>query len=314
MMRLNAIFLSLLCICFFLSSAQADSLKVPQYWVDLLLKGKNSNDFIWYEEAGETGMSSVSVEKMIRDYNSFVAPDTLQESLNALGILYYEAHDLDEDGEDELVVTLGWHLHLTELAVLKRVEDSWRIIFRREYGGYKNDGDFVVEKSLLIIKNTPFTGSAVYQDFLDFYKLIDGKMRPVLQLLNKTYISGWGNTLGQHVETNFRVVSRRQVDVSYSYQFYGFLDKEDAFGERGQLLLDDKQKVSYLWDHSSLNFQLQPQPRLSLQQIKAMEHLASDSLFIKAFSQELEQIEENGELEKRNLLKEYLRIVEEKRW
>ncbi len=298
-------------------------IKIPNDWVHKLQNGKVEDCCTWsYNEYAPNGqpINYVSAKKMFEDYNSFIAPDILEGDGYDYHHLSYEAHDLDRNGQKELIVLLSWGASDDkELAVLKKQDNDWYLIFRTYYNCWKCSGDFPdinIQKSLLLIERPFGSGSGVYESYMDFYRLDDNEMKHVLRFLYTSYIFGWGNPLSQETKTSFKVRSRDKIKVTYDYKFYGLWaydqDNYDAY-TKNQLLLEGKETVSYLWDASNSTFQLQPEAKLSPEQIKSMETLANDSIFIHAFDKELKQIKAEGNPKQQKMLKAYLKAARKKK-
>ena len=167
-------------------------------------------------------------------------------------------------------------------------------------------------------------GSGIYSDKYKFLKLIGNKVYSCLEIVNEARIYGWGLSLNQNVKTRFRFdVSESgadQITVDYDYNFFpGMLQDGDCewCADESIALIKDEQPATYNWDNKNRVYKLEPLSYdgyngLTEAKIACFGDFGNDSLFVKAFSKEIEDVLKNGTGQQKEILGKYLTRVREK--
>lgn len=232
--------------------------------------------------------------------------------------------NLDSDPLEEMIGLFGWSENDPTLAVFKKIDDSWYLIYYEPFYMFYNSPELQVAN--IFSANKTFyirwlneRGSGIYSDSYHFYKLINSKVYHCLELIHEARISGWGLYLNQTVEMNFKFncATADELWVTYNYNFFpGAVYENDAPWERHEdisLVKGDNDGVNYQWDTHSFTYRPQfytfSKGNLTEQKISCFGSFGNDTLFVKAFDYEIKQTLDKGTEEQKKLLKKYLDIV-----
>lgn len=286
-------------------------IKVPTEWIEKL----RNYDF------------KQNNKVLLEDFEGFIAPDSLVGSKEYShlegGILNPMFVDLDSDSEQELIGLFGWNENEPTLAVFKKMNESWYLLYTEPFYMFYKSPELQVANNFS--KNKTFfirwlyeRGSGVYRDSYHFYKLIDNKVYHCLELTNKAHIFGWGLLMNQDVEMNFNFNCSSSDDlwVTYDYNFTpcSVFKKDDPYDGHPDIpFVKGNNSVGYNWDPTTYtyrpDFANHLEDYLNEDKIACFREFGNDTLFVKAFDYELKQTLTNGTSKQKKYLKAYLDIV-----
>jgi hypothetical protein len=269
---------------------------------------------------------------LLKEFDSFLKPDSLfvpsfQENLDKTkaGILNPIFTDLDGDGNNELLCTIGWIEEHPSMAVFKKIGADWHLLYLEDYYMFYNSPDMYIANNYAKNKTFYFRrvyqrGSGVYADGYSFYKLINNKVYPCLELVNKAYIVGWGLYINQKVSMtlNFTEYEGDALWVKYDYLFFpGPINENDADWDSNEdlQLIKGENSVLYEWNNEKSIYKLDVKPNkneydvLNAEKIACFGAFGNDSLFVKAFDPEIKQTLQTGTAMQKKILKRYLDIL-----
>ena len=286
--------------------------KVPVEWINELKKydyNKKQNHII------------------LEKYEELITPDTLTgtktHESNESGFVNCIQTNLDEDTHPEIIGLFGWDADYPELAIFKQINNSWYLLYRETFHMFYTEPELVIannfsKNKIFYIRWLHERGSGIYCDAYHFYKLINNKVYPCLAVINEARIMGWGLTLNQNVSSKivFNSTDSDVIKVHYSYNFFpGSIDDNDSSWDSHEdvSLVKGDNFINYYWDKKSNTYLPEKQDwvdGLSIEKIKCFEEFGNDSLFVKAFKNEINNNLQNGTNDQKYYLKKYMNIVE----
>ncbi len=263
---------------------------------------------------------------LIKAFESFIHPDSLvgsdAYSHEEGGIFNPFFVDLDGDQKAELIALFGWSESYPTLAVFKQIDHDWFLLYFEPFYMFYNEPELQIANSFS--KNKTFyirwlyeRGSGIYCDAYHFYKILNNRVYPCLELINKAHIFGWGLYLNQTVEMDFKFncVTSDDLFVSYRYNFFpGAVYESDLLwnGHEDISFVKGENGINYQWDTVSNTYRPQVYDRqeaLTEEKISCFGAFGNDTLFVRAFDYEIHQTLETGTLEQKTLLQKYLELV-----
>jgi hypothetical protein len=287
-------------------------IKVPTDWIEKLRR---------YDYSGDN-------TSLLKQFESIIKPDTLPCSFayshDNGGIFSPMFVNLDEDLIEELTLLLGWSENDPSLAVFKKIEGSWYMIYFEPFYMFYRPPELQVANCFsanktFYIRQLYDRGLGIYCDAYQFYKVINNKVYPCLTLINEAHIMGWGLYMNQTVKLKFEFNStgHDELSVAYDYNFFpGTVYGHDTIAddERDIFFVKGDNETSYIWD--TLTYTYKPvigesdsSEYLTGEKIACFGDFGDDSLFVKAFKYEIAQTLDNGIAGQKRLLQKYLNIV-----
>jgi hypothetical protein len=269
---------------------------------------------------------------LLREFDSFIKPHSLSVpdyekdiDKSKPGILNPVFVNLDGDTNDELVSIIGWDENYPSMAVFKKTGTDWHLLYLEDFYMFYSMPDLYVANSFSRNKTFYFRrvyqrGSGVYSDGYSFYKLINNKVYPCLELVNDAHIYGWGLYLNQRVKMNFNFNGDAgdEIWANYNYSFFPGAVKEgdcDWCSNDDIPLIKGESGVNYKWDNKRLIYKLDiPSYKnqvddLNAAKISCFGAFANDSLFVHAFHAEINRTLKTGTPKQKKILKQYLTLV-----
>jgi len=268
----------------------------------------------WIEELKKYDYSKKQNPDILDMYGKLISPDTLIGTKAHIdnGFVNCIQVDLDGDNVPEIIGLFGWDLEYPELAVFKQINNTWYLLYRETFHMFYKQPELVVANNFS--KNKVFyirwlheRGSGVYCDAYHFYKLIDNKVYPCLEIVNKASIMGWGLTLNQDVSSKieFNSTDSDLIAVQYKYNFFpGAVDDNDKEWDSHEdvSLVKGENYIDYYWDKKEHRYLAEKQDwddGLTVDKIRCFEEMGNDSLFVKAFNPEIQKnLKEGSKLQK----------------
>ncbi len=291
-------------------------IKVPKEWIDKLRKYdyKEKNNVL-----------------LLNQFERFIKPDSLvglkEYPHENGGILNPIFVNLDNDPNEELIGLFGWSENYPTLAVFKFIDNSWYLLYLEPFYMFYNEPELQVVNNFSANKTFYIgwlydRGSGIYRDAYHFYKLIDNKVYPCLDLINSAHIFGWGLYLNQTIKMNFKFncATIDELWVSYDYNFFpGAVEENDVpwDGHEDLSFVKGSKGISYQWNDTTHTYQPQfynnNDDELNKEKISCFGAFDNDTLFVSAFDYEIKQTLEKGTTEQKKLLEKYLKIVKTER-
>ena len=250
--------------------------------------------------------------------------DRFRDKDNIPWYINYMIANLDEEPEPEIIAIFGLPTQVYQvLLVFKKINKNWYLLYYEPFYVHYDPPELYIANNYspnkaFFIRKLHGRGSGLFQDAHHFYKLIDGKIYPCLVLLNESRIYGWGLTLNQDINSNFKFNSSAidELWVTYNYHFFaGPVYEEDApWGSHTEIsFVKGKDAIGYTWDNEDKkyipNFYTYSPDNLTEERITCFWTLGdNDELFIKAFDYEIRKTLENGSKEEKEILQWYIDI------
>jgi hypothetical protein len=288
------------------AASYALDIRIPSSWIE---KVRN------YDHKQSNAPILKEFEKLIKPHAIYVSDSYIDMDKTVTGFLNPIFANLDGETEDELICTLGWSSEEPSMAVFKKIGEGWRLLYLENYNMFYTDPDMYVANSFSKSKTFYFRmlynrGSGVYSDGYKFYKLINNKVYPCLEIVHDAHITGWALFINQEVSSSlkFDIIDEDRIRVSYTYNFDG------AYGTKGQdyiNLIKGKGSVTYKWNDKSKKYLLdiptyKEYDGLTAEQIACFGNFADDPLFIRAFRQQINDKLKNGTAQQKKVLTRYL--------
>lgn len=225
--------------------------------------------------------------------------------------------DLDEDPDTEVLLLLGGSSSYSNFCVIDRQAERWVMIFlapvAHHYSGLAIQVmSHPVPCRLFGLLMHEERGSGVFRDAWYGFRLIGGKVYPVMRVPHTARILGWGLNLNQICTADLTWQGwGDRWRVTCQYQFFpgpwlpGSLPWE---GSPGRTLISGSGYYELEWDSAAHQYR----PAFSDEaftrtQWLAFETFGSDSLFLAGFGAQLLEGMETGTRAHRRLVKAYLR-------
>jgi hypothetical protein len=261
---------------------------------------------------------SRNTKPLLREFENFIKPDTLiNENADHVDSDYGRMFDplfvdLDSEPGDELICLLGWDISCPSLVVFKKQLGDWYLIYLEQVNTFYSAPVLSVANNFSPNKTFYYRqvdghGSDVYFDSYNFYKLIDGKVYKCLNLTGENHSYGGGSYrlyMNQEIRSRFEFSGDDSdyINVGFSYNF--FIGKVDP-------LINAGNSVGYKWDGKNRTYKLDILPYqnkadgLIAQKIDCFANF-SDSLFVKAFKGEIDEVLKTGTPQQKKILRQYL--------
>lgn len=264
--------------------------------------------------------------ELLKSFEHFISPNYMvgsnEFSPEKGGILNPMFVNLDSDPNDELIGLFGWSEEEPTLAVFKKIDNDWFLLYLEPFYMFYTPPELHVANNyaankVFYIRWLDERGSGIYKDSYHFYKLIDNQVYPCLTLINDAHIIGWGLNLNQKIETNFKFngASKDEIWVTYQFKFFSVsLHEEDMPWEEQEEIsfADGDDGLSYQWD--SLTHTYRPElyndpESLTEEKIACFGAFGNDSLFVHAFNYEIQQKLKKGTQEEKKIIQNYIEFV-----
>lgn len=218
---------------------------------------------------------------------------------------------LDNEHEYLLVIgyDIGWE---TDFFVLKKQEERWYIIGQfHNFFRYDFFLDFFQNEegqTVFCYKENFGSGTGIWQ-FNYYFYLIDGlRIKPVLNILENSNLTGWGHRRSRWVET--KVIAHHPL--TFKVVFYNFFFNEpNECPEHEVYFNHDSLNLITKWDNSLYEYAPVFNEQLTENQLLSYYIYTPDELFIHAYSEEFKTILEKEEEPCKNVFIEFLKEVME---
>lgn len=274
---------------------------------------------------------------ILQGFERIIAPDTLDGTYDlphevdstdpeSGGLLGFMFANLDVDPATELIGVFGYHSHDPMLAVFKEIDHSWRLLYTEPF--HTHDVPAVLQVGNTFSAHKPFYiravlgwGSGVYYGQYRFYKLIDNKVYPCLQLVERSYDEGWETSREVITRLQFSATDADELRVTYAYRFaptHRLLPRRVGNDEHLPAFVEDDRGIGYHWNAAARRYEpdmpytvpetgaMQDSAELNAAKLAYLADTGSDSLFLRAFGYELRQLRREGSPPQKQLLQKYL--------
>jgi hypothetical protein len=258
---------------------------------------------------------------LVSDFLKFIAPDS-NFNKSEYSFLSSVIVNLDEESQSEVVALVGLNSYSTILVVFKRIQNQWLMIYKKPvYVWYSSPEINIVKTSsvnkVFFVRQLYNQGTSIYNEHYQFFKLINNHVHQCLEIVNDAHIDGWGLYLYQKVKSEFSFSNsnKDEILVTYDYDFYpGAVYDPDApwVGHVDLSFVRGKETINYIWD--SVTFSYKPiysknKKSLNQEKISCFGNFANDSLFVRAFSIELNAKLKSDMTEAKEILSKYLSLA-----
>jgi hypothetical protein len=254
---------------------------VPSEWISMALKNENTLDLIRRFESSFPPFES-----------NFPVSDQPYLSLTEI--------NLDEDDGSEFVLFLGTDYSRTMFYI---IDHDFKIIFQ-EYLWLHNDYPQLViynssdQHKILSYKYLYSRGSGQWLFSRKFFKVYEGKAFLVLEIVDDSNDTFNDKGINGRIRLENIEEYNGQLHVSYSYDLYpheNVLQKLGLGSQDYSLIKIDKENFIYEFQDDTKKFSLFGIYKDSTKETYFF-NPSNDSMFIKAFSSELKQIESKGSI------------------
>lgn len=316
----------LIVLAIFFSYADAQSELAVQKDCNVKIKIPSA----WIEKIRHYNYSSNNKE-LISEFESYIKPDTLanphaQHVNEDYGRILNEAFvNLDGKPGEELIGLIGWDVTCPYLTVFKQEQGNWYLIYLEEIDTFYESPSLCIANcfspnKIFYLKRVDDHGSGIYIDHYSFYKLIDGKVYNCLNLVNEAHIYGWGLYMNQAIKMNFQFDGdgSDEVLVDYNYNFFPGAIKKGACSwcvSDDIPLVKGDASVYYKWDDMQFIYKLDVQTYqnqvddLTADKISCFGAFGNDTLFVRAFRGQINEVLKTGTMQQKAILKKYLTLV-----
>lgn len=331
MYRSFIVMIFMVCCCFSACTKHKDINKKPRnrskmdYHMDVIIPTA------WIEKVRNYNHKQNNAP-LLREFDSFIKPDSIfipdyEKDLDKKkpGLLNALFVNLDNDENEELITTLGWNENFPSTAVFKKIGTDWYLLYLENYYMFYSMPDLYVANSYSVNKTFYFRrvyerGSGVYSDGYSFYKLINNKVYPCLELVNEAHIAGWALFMNQEVSMKFNFASfdGDYIWVRYKYNFFsGTINEKDTNWDSNEdiSLIKGEDAVGYKWNSKHLKYELDDSSakneveKLNAAKILCFGAFGNDSLFVNAFNAEIDQTLKTGTSKQKQILQRYLKLA-----
>ena len=256
---------------------------VSEQWIVTSLKNENPLEQVTKFESNFPSEAS----KKNRMENSSTDPYLSLTKIN-----------LDEDVESEYILIIGKDYSRTMFYV---IDDNFKIIYQ-EYLWLFNDYPQLViynsndQHKILSFRYLYGRGSGRWLFTKQFFKVFDGKVYLVLEIADDSNNTFNYKGINGQIELTKIDEYNGEIFLNYSYNIYPHQKVLEDLGivdENYSLIKKDNQSFIYNFDATSKKFMLTGIAKSSMKDKYFLEP-GNDSLFLKAFTKELDEIEFNG--------------------
>ena len=284
----------------------------------------------WIEKVRHFDYSK-SDKELITAFEGFIKPDTLfNPHAEHVAEDYGRVFDplfanLDGESDNELICLLGWDVSSPYLCVFKEENGTWYLIYLENFDTFYGAPTLYVANNYSKYKTFYFRhvddhGSDVFIDSYSFYKLIGNKVYHCLDLLNDAHIYGWGLYMNQSVTSSFEFNGDESdgVLVDYNYDFFpGAIKAGDCSwcANADIPIIKNEGSVSYEWNDTSMTYKLNIMSYehgiddLTADKIACFGDFGDDTLFVRAFRGQINEVLKTGTLQQKQILTRYLALV-----
>lgn len=273
---------------------------------------------------------------LLKQFEGFLAADTIDDAKGSphsgknvlddrpTGSIRPVFVNLDDDPAKELVGIFNYGREYQNLAVFKLIGNSWYLLYHESFYDFYNASELKVANSaspnkVFYINCLYERGSGVYRDAYRFFKLIDNKVYPCLEIPKMAHIYGWGLCLNQEDSTRFLIDSARadNIMVAYCYNFFPGYEYNTPKSQQVDMSFAKGEKIVwYKWNKNTFTYEpaLSNKPdEMSKDKIANLSRFGDDSLFIKAFAYEIDEIFKTASPKQKQCLERYLEFVKSKK-
>ena len=208
------------------------------------------------------------------------------------------------------------------LAVFKQIDGTWYLLYHESFWVYNASTELQVANNpsankTFYIRCLHEYESGLYRNAYQFYKLINNKVHPCLELTSEARLYGWGSSLNQDNSSKFRFDN--EVDaiwVNYKYDFFPGFEDEPGSEHINMSFAKGDGFVTYSWDAatSAYRFKSDSTPgAMNKDKITSFSRLGDDSTFVKAFNYEISKTLKESDEKQRKFLMNYLKRVRNRR-
>jgi hypothetical protein len=267
----------------------------------------------------------------LTEFESFIKPDTLanphwQHVDEGYGRVFCSMSiNLDGDTTNELLCLMGWDITSPYLTLFKYEHGNWYLIYLEEIDTFYSSPTLYVancfsRNKTFYLKRVYDHGSGIYIDGYSFYKLVDNKVYKCLDLVNDAHIYGWGLYMNQAIRLNVEF-SGDESDIlyaDYEYDFFpGAINTKDCSwcANEDIHLIKGEDNVSYNWNANHHSYELDiPKYKnnaddLTASKIACFGGFGNDTLFVRAFKGQIDEVLKEGMPQQKIILKRYLALV-----
>ncbi len=267
-------------------------------------------------------------EALLTDFERFIKPLTLykteykpivgQELINPLFA------NLDSEPGDELICLLGWDFENPSVAVFKKIGENWFLLYMQHYRMKYQMPDIAVadngsKNKIFYFRVTLISGSPTNCDAYCFYKLINNKVHPCLELVHG--VDGYFGHIfvNRKMEMEFSFDNKTdKIIANYSYSFYS---PSEDYNDLGILcnnitLAERSEEILYVWD--SKRFTYKPvyhkgPYHLNDKKIACFPLFGDSRCFVNAYHDEIIRLLKTGTGNEKKCLQKFLALVKQKR-
>jgi hypothetical protein len=276
---------------------------------------------------------------LLEEFGKFIKPDTLDCASESphlgkgivepgpAGDLTPLFVNLDDEPGEELIGVLRYARCEPMLFVFKMIDNSWYLLYHESIFVHNEEPELLVANSpssnkTFYLRFVQDRGSGIYRNSYRFYKLINSKVHPCLELTSQARIYGWGLYLNQEVDSRleFKSTYEDAVFATYHYSFFpgAVFDKDVSWAAHPEIpFVKGEGYAYYKWNAPTLTYELETHSYdepddLNKAKIAAFGDFGNDSLFVRAFAYEIGQTLKEGTPDTKRLLKAYLASLKHK--
>lgn len=286
------------------------SIVVSNNWIKQLYQVNNNDE-------------KVALLQLLETYLGIDTLPKIQKADAQLIVMNPMFIDLDSDGIVEMIGHFGRNSLNCLLVVCKQFGNQWKIIYTEPVQNFYDEPELYVANNFGNNK-TFYTrvlydrGSGIYQDAFHFYKIINGKVENVLQLINKSHLIGWGSLIDYQIQLQLKInaATKDEIIATYDYRFAPeaiYVDGISLEEYEHIYFIQDKQSIYFEWNPNTLRYEMQEgsdEQSLTKKKYEYFWSYGNSKKFIEAFQFEFNQLKSNGTHQQKRLLKEYLEMIE----
>jgi hypothetical protein len=269
---------------------------------------------------------------LLTEFDRLIAPKTLEG--DSLGHPSSEGRcmfapmfvNLDGAAVDELTCFLGWDETAPYFTVFKKISGAWYLIYLEEIPTFYElpvvavAGNFSPNK-IFYFRHVDEHGSGIYADSYNFYRLINNRVYKCLNIVNEAHIYGWGLFMNQEIKAKFDFSGGNDdyIAVDYDYNFFaGAIDSNDCSwcSHADMPLIKGDDRAFYEWDQQTKTYKLDKpvddnMSHLTARKIACFGDFGNDTLFVRAFRNEINETLKSGTLQQKKIMGRYLAMVKQ---
>ena len=246
-------------------------------------------------------------------YTSYLRPllvkrDELSRQLPSIYLLEVKEGNLDEDEENEKILFFKYPAGIADAChtlVLKHRNTKW--VLRASvlnFSRYSFDEvlpDVFSKYKVLVCKSGDW-GSCHNGNYFHFYKIIQGKLKSVLDVTKVSFFCQY--QFAYSVDGEYRFLSAEKIGVNYKYSFFQMTNESEKDGSTKSIdiLKNRATNISFVWNKNSEKFEV-----LNKSQQALVNGLLPFTLH-DTYTAELLYLKEHGTDLQKNALKEYFKM------